>query len=60
MKNKEINKLTKDEMTSKINALKKDLFNYRFRKTNGQIDDTSKISVLKKIQIPQQISVAKG
>ena len=28
--------------------LKKDLFNYRFRKTNGQIDDTSKISVLKK------------
>ena len=37
MKNKEINKLTKDEMTSKINALKKDLFNYRFRKTNGQM-----------------------
>ena len=48
MKNKEINKLSKDEIATKVSSLKKDLFNFRFRKINGQIDDTSKISVLKK------------
>ena len=48
MKNKEINKLTKDELMNKINSLKKDLFNFRFRKINGPIEDTSKISQLKK------------
>ncbi|SVC71293.1 uncharacterized protein METZ01_LOCUS324147, partial [marine metagenome] len=34
MKNKEINKLSKDEIATKVNSLKKDLFNFRFRKTN--------------------------
>ena len=48
MKIKEINKLTKDELKNKINSLKKDLFNIRFRKINGQLEDTSKISLLKK------------
>ena len=48
MKNKEINKLSKDELKNKINSLKKDLFNFRFRKVNGQIDDTSKIANIKK------------
>ena len=48
MKSKEINKLSKDELKNKINSLKKDLFNFRFRKVNGQIEDTSKISKLKK------------
>ena len=48
MKYKEVDKLTIDELKNKINSLKKDLFNLRFRKINGQIDDTSKISVLKK------------
>ena len=48
MKNKEINKLSKDELKSKINSLKKDLFNFRFRKINGQLEDTSKVSQLKK------------
>ena len=48
MKNKEINKLNKDEITNKINSLKKDLFNFRFRKTNGQLTDTAKFSQLKK------------
>ena len=44
MKNKEINKLSKDELINKMNSLKKDLFNFRFRKINGQIEDTSKVS----------------
>ncbi len=48
MKNKEINKLTKDELNNKINLLKKDLFNSRFKKVNGQLDDTSKVSHIKK------------
>tara|TARA_B100000029_G_scaffold489737_1_gene547784 strand:- start:1653 stop:1838 length:186 start_codon:yes stop_codon:yes gene_type:complete len=47
MKNKEINKLTTDEIKNKINSIKKDLFNFRFRKINGQVEDTSKISQLK-------------
>jgi len=48
MKNKEINKLSVDELNNKINLLKKDLFNSRFKKVNGQLDDTSKVSQLKK------------
>jgi len=48
MKNKEIKKLSNDELKNKVNSLKKDLFNFRFRKINGQIEDTSKISQLKR------------
>ena len=48
MKNKEINKLSKDELKNRISSLKKDLFNFRFRKVNGQLEDTSKVSTIKK------------
>jgi|TARA_B100001079_G_scaffold38531_1_gene29905 large subunit ribosomal protein L29 len=48
MKNKEIKKLTIDELKYKVNLLKKDLFNFRFRKVNGQLEDTSKVSKMKK------------
>ena len=48
MKKTELNKLSIDELKNKINVLKKDLFNFRFRKVNGQLDDTSKISQIKK------------
>ena len=48
MKNKEIDKLSVDELNNKISLLKKDLFNFRFRKVNGQLEDTSKVSQLKK------------
>ena len=47
MKYKQIDKLSVDELKSKINVLKKDLFNFRFRKVNGQSEDTSKVSQLK-------------
>jgi large subunit ribosomal protein L29 len=47
MKFKEVEKLSIDETKKKINSIKKDLFNFRFRKVNGQIEDTSKISLLK-------------
>ena len=48
MKNKEINKLSKDELKNKIYSLKKDLFNFRFREVNGQLEDTAKVSSIKK------------
>ena len=48
MKIKEINKLSYDELKNKINLIKKDLFNLRFRKINGQLEDTSKVTTLKK------------
>ena len=48
MKIKEINKLSKDELKNKVNSLKKDLFNFRFRKVNGQIEDPAKFSTIKK------------
>ena len=48
MKSKEINKLSKDELKNKINSLKKDLFNIRFRKVNGQMEDTAKVSTIKR------------
>ncbi len=48
MKNKEIIKLSKDELVNKMQILKKDLFNLRFRKVNGKIDDTSKFSQIKR------------
>ena len=48
MKNKEIKKLSMDELKKKVDVLKKDLFNFRFRRVNGQIDDTAKISQTKK------------
>ena len=48
MKNKEIKKLTNDQLKNQINSIKKDLFNLRFKKINGQLEDTSKILQLKK------------
>ena len=48
MKNKEIKKLSIDELKNKVNSLKKDLFNFRFRKINGQLESTAKISQIKK------------
>ncbi len=48
MKKKEINKLTKDQALKNIEKLKKDLFNFRFQKSNGQLSNPSKIKESKK------------
>ena len=48
MKNKEIKKLTLDELKNKSSLLKKDLFNLRFKKVNGQLEDTAKVSEIKR------------
>ena len=48
MKKKEINKLTKDQALKNIDKLKKDLFNFRFQKTNGQLKSPAKINETKR------------
>ena len=48
MKKKEIKKLTKDQSIKQYEKLKKDLFNIRFQKINGQIKNPSNINVIKK------------
>jgi len=48
MKLKEINKLTKDQLHTNLDKFKKDLFNLRFRKTNGQLTNPSKFRETKK------------
>ena len=48
MKLKEINKLTKDQLHKNLDKFKKDLFNLRFRKTNGQLTNPSKFREIKK------------
>ena len=48
MKKNEINKLSKDQIVKNIDKLKKDLFNFRFQKINGQLTTTAKIKTTKK------------
>ena len=48
MKKKEIKKLTKKQMLENLDKLKKDLFNFRFQKANGQIKSPTKITETKK------------
>ena len=48
MKKKEAKKLTKDQAVKDIDKLKKDLFNFRFQKVNGQLTSPSKINETKK------------
>ena len=48
MKKKEIKKLTKEQALKNIDKLKKDLFNFRFQKMNGQLTSPSKVKESKK------------
>ena len=48
MKKKELKKLTKDQAIKAIDKLKKDLFNFRFQKTNAQLTSPSKVNITKK------------
>ena len=48
MKKQEIKKLSKDEILKNIDKFKKDLFNFRFQKTNSQVTNPAKISETKK------------
>ena len=47
-KKKEDKKLTKDQAEKKIQTLKKDLFNIRFKKINNQIENPAQYNEIKK------------
>ena len=48
MKPKDIKKLTKDQLHTNLDTFKKDLFNLRFRKINGQLTNPSKFNETRK------------
>ena len=48
MKKKEIKKLTKDQSLKKIDTLKKELFNIRFKQINNQIENPAKYNQIKR------------
>tara|TARA_Y100001936_G_scaffold152636_1_gene148865 strand:+ start:688 stop:876 length:189 start_codon:yes stop_codon:yes gene_type:complete len=48
MKKKDIKKMTKTEILKNLNSLKKDLFNLRFQKNNGQLKSPAKFKETKK------------
>ena len=48
MKKKDAKKLTKDQAIKSNDKLKKDLFNFRFQKINGQLTSPSKINQTRK------------
>ena len=48
MKKKDIKKQTKTEILKNIDKLKKDLFNFRFQKINGQLKSPAKVNETRK------------
>ena len=48
VKKKEDKKLTKDQAEKKLQTLKKDLFNIRFKKINNQIENSAQYNEIKK------------
>lgn len=48
MKNKDIRKLSNDELTSKINDLKKELLNLRFQAATAQLPNPMRIKEVKR------------
>ena len=59
MKKKEIKKLSKTQSIKEIEKLKKDLFNFRFQKINGQLKSPAKVNETKK-NIARLITITKG
>ena len=48
MKKKEDKKLTKDQAIKKLDTLKKDLFNIRFKRISNQVENTAQYAEIKK------------
>ncbi len=48
MKAKEIHEMTNDELTSKLDNLKEELFNLRFRHATGQLENPCVLSSVRK------------
>jgi len=58
-KKKEDKKLTRDQSIKKIETLKKDLFNIRFKKINNQVENPAQYNQIKK-NIARLFSNLKG
>ena len=48
MKKKEVKKLTQSEIIKNLEVFKKDLFNLRFQKNNGQLKNPAKFKEIRK------------
>ena len=48
MKKKDTKTANKAQLLKELDKLKKDLFNFRFRKINGQLTDTAKVSQIRR------------
>lgn len=48
MKAKEIHEMTNEELVSKLDSLKEELFNLRFRHATGQLENPCVLSSVKK------------
>jgi large subunit ribosomal protein L29 len=48
MKNKELRELTLEELDSKGNELKKEIFNIKFQLHTGRLENTAKLPALRK------------
>ena len=59
MKKKEIKKLSEAEILKKLESFKKDLFNLRFQKNNGQLKSLAKFKETRK-NIARLKTVMKG
>ena len=59
MGKQEDKKLTKDQAQKKIQTLKKDLFNIRFKKINNQIENPAQYNEIKK-KIARLYTTMKG
>ena len=56
---KEFKKLSSTQITEKINQLRKDLFDLRFKKATRQLNETHKFKIIKK-QVAQLLTLSKS
>ncbi len=56
---KEFKKLNSDQITEKIDQLRKDLFDLRFKQATRQLNETHKFKILKK-QVAQLLTLSKS
>ena len=56
---KEFKKLNSDQIIEKINQLRKDLFDLRFKQATRQLNETHKFKIIKK-QVAQLLTISKS
>ena len=56
---KEFKKLNSDQITEKIDQLRKDLFDLRFKQATRQLNETHKFKTIKK-QVAQLLTLSKS